>query len=184
MPDHALRCMPGQTCACRWVFAARDLAAAAPDTSPRSIKSFCPARVFRISSSAGGWYVVTEAAPWLQEAVSVFGEECRRKLAGPGDREAAIRTPLETLLRTVGARIGVPAVFHDEVRDADRRVRPDYGVSVAGAINGYIEVKAPRRALDPASFTGHDQQQWERLRDLPNLIYTNGIVWRLYQDGE
>ena len=124
-----------------------------------------------------------EPSPWLQEAVSVFGEECRLKLAGPGDREAAIRTPLETLLRTVGRHIGVPAVFHDEVRDAERRVRPDYGVSVAGAINGYIEVKAPSHGLDPARFTGHDRQQWERQRDLPNLIYTNGSHWRLYQDG-
>ena len=32
---------------------------------------------------------------WLREAVSKFGEECRLKLAGPGDREAAIRAPLE-----------------------------------------------------------------------------------------
>lgn len=128
--------------------------------------------------------MVAEPPPWLQEAVSVFGEECRLKLAGPGDREAAIRTPLETLLRTVGEHVGVPAVFHDEVRDADRRVRPDYGVSVAGAISGYVEVKAPGRSVDPARFAGHDKQQWERQRDLPNLIYTNGTDWRLYQDGE
>lgn len=128
--------------------------------------------------------MVAEPAPWLQEAVSVFGEECRLKLAGPGDREAAIRTPLEILLRAVGEHVGVPAVFHDEVRDADRRVRPDYGVSVAGAISGYVEVKAPGRSVDPARFTGHDKQQWERQRDLPNLVYTNGTDWRLYQDGE
>ena len=57
-------------------------------------------------------------------------------------------------------------------------------MSVAGAINGYIEVKAPGHSLDPARFTGHDRQQWERQRDLPNLIYTNGTHWRLYQDGE
>jgi hypothetical protein len=49
----------------------------------------------------------------LREAVSVFGEECRLKLAGPGDREAAIRSPLEALLRSAGNRIGVDAVFHD-----------------------------------------------------------------------
>lgn len=32
----------------------------------------------------------------------------------------------------------------------------------------------------PAKFSGHDRQQWERQRGLPNLIYTNGVVWRLY----
>jgi hypothetical protein len=128
--------------------------------------------------------VSAEAPAWLRDAVSVFGEQARQKLAGPGDREAAIRSPLETLLRTVGDHIGVQAVFHDEVRDAQRRVRPDYGVSVAGGINGYIEVKAPSHVLDPAKFTGHDREQWERQRDLPNLIYTNGTEWRLYRNGE
>lgn len=121
---------------------------------------------------------------WLREAVSKFGEECKLKLAGPGDREAAIRTPLENLLRTAGERIGVPAVFHDEVSDTERRVRPDYGVSVAGAITGYVEVKAPGHTIDPSQFTGHNKLQWERQRDLPNLVYTNGTHWRLYLDEE
>ena len=126
----------------------------------------------------------TEAPQWLRDAVSVFGEECREKLAGPGDREAAIRSPLESLLRTAGQRIGVNAVFHDEVRDEERHVRPDYGVSINGLISGYVEVKAPGHPLDPARFNGHDKKQWERQRDLPNLIYTNGTHWRLYQDEQ
>lgn len=128
--------------------------------------------------------MAAEVPTWLQAVVSDFGEECRLKLRGPGDREAAIRSPLETLLRSVGQHLGVEAVFHDEVRDSERRVRPDYGVSVGGAICGYVEVKAPDHPLDPARFTGHDKLQWERQRDLPNLLYTNGTHWRLYRDGE
>jgi hypothetical protein len=116
--------------------------------------------------------------------VAAFGAKCSEKLAGPGDREAAIRAPLETLVAGVGKLIGVPAVLHDEVRDPERQVRPDYGVSVNKAIMGYIEVKAPSRGIDPARFTGHDKVQWERQRDLPNLIYTNGTRWRLYRDGD
>lgn len=121
---------------------------------------------------------------WLREAVSKFGEECKLKLAGPGDREAAIRTPIEHLLSAVGEHIGLAAVFHDEVSDTERRVRPDYGVSVAGAITGYVEVKAPGHTIDPSKFTGHNKLQWERQRDLPNLVYTNGTDWRLYRDEE
>ncbi len=128
--------------------------------------------------------VQADAPIWLRDAVSTFGEACRKKLDGPGDREAAIRSPLESLLGAVGNRLGVDAVFHDEVRDAERRVRPDYGVSVAGAISGYVEVKAPEHPIDPARFFGHDREQWERQRDLPNLVYTNGMQWRLYRDGE
>jgi hypothetical protein len=78
----------------------------------------------------------------------------------------------------------VRSEFYDEVQDTERQVRPDYGVSVDGAITGYVEVKAPGKSIDPASFRGHDKTQWERQRDLPNLLYTNGTDWRLYRDGE
>lgn len=117
-------------------------------------------------------------------AVSAFGAACKSKLAGPGDREAAIRSPLEALLGAYGDALGLKTVFHDEVRDVERHVRPDYGVSVNGAITGYVEVKAPGKGIDPAGFTGHDKKQWERQRDLPNLLYTNGTEWRLYRDSE
>jgi hypothetical protein len=129
-----------------------------------------------------GLFVVASA--WLESAVSAFGSECKRKLAGPGGREAAIRTPLETLLKAVGDHLGVSAQFHDEVRDASRRVRPDYGVAVGGAITGYVEVKAPGKPIDPATFAGHDREQWQRQKDLPNLLYTNGTQWRLFRDGQ
>lgn len=121
---------------------------------------------------------------WLQQAVAQFGTQCQQKLAGPGDREAAIRSPLEQLLSTAGDQMDVHAVFHDEVRDSDRQVRPDYGVSVDSAITGYVEVKPPGSNLDPTKFTGHNKTQWERQRDLPNLLYTNGTEWRLYRDAE
>ncbi|ONM49578.1 type ISP restriction/modification enzyme [Nocardia donostiensis] len=128
---------------------------------------------------------MTSAAPgWLSDAVAEFGSACRNKLAGPGDREAAIRSPLEGLLGAVGSHLEIPAVFHDEVRDTARQVRPDYGVSVGGTVIGYIEVKAPGKPIDPARLRSHDKQQWERQQDLPNLLYTNGTEWRLYQDGE
>lgn len=119
---------------------------------------------------------------WLDTAVSEFGETCKAKLAGPGDPEAAIRAPLEALLAAAGNALGLKVVPHDEVRDTERGVRPDYAISVGGLITGYVEVKRPGANLDPASFTGHNRRQWEQQRDLPNLIYTNGTEWRLYQD--
>jgi hypothetical protein len=118
------------------------------------------------------------------EAVSLFGASAAAKLAGPGDREAAIRAPLEALVKAVGAISGKAAVLHDEVRDEVRHVRPDYGVSIKKIMMGYIEVKAPGRSINPAEFSGHDLEQWERQKDLPNLIYTNGTEWRLYVDAE
>lgn len=122
-------------------------------------------------------------ATWLAEAVSVFGAASKDKLSGPGDREAAIRSPLDALLSTIGAKLGVPATLHDEVQDRERQVRPDYGVIVSKAIIGYVEVKAPGKSINPNRFTGHDKRQWDRQKDLPNLLYTNGTAWRLFRGG-
>lgn len=127
---------------------------------------------------------VVTTSEWVDEAVRAFGVASKAKLGGPGAREALIRSPLEVLLDAAGTALGVPATFHDEVSDTERGVRPDYGVVVQGAITGYLEVKAPSRGVDPAGFTGHDKVQWERQRDLPNLVYANGTDWRLYRDGE
>jgi putative site-specific DNA-methyltransferase (adenine specific) len=65
-------------------------------------------------------------------------------------------------------------------------VRPDYAIMVDGVLTGYVELKAPGKNIDPASFTkkSHEYRQWQRLRNLPNLLYTNGTEWRLYRYGE
>lgn len=117
-------------------------------------------------------------------AVSAFGATAAAKLSGVGQREAAIRAPLDVLISTIGQALGRPAVLHDEVSDFERRVRPDFGVSIDGVVMGYVEVKAPGVGIDPIKMTGHDLKQWKRQRDLPNLIYTNGTQWRHYLDGE
>ena len=57
---------------------------------------------------------------------------------------------------------------------------------VDGVLTGYVELKAPGKNIDPASFTkkSHEYRQWQRLRNLPNLLYTNGTEWRLYRYGK
>lgn len=124
------------------------------------------------------------AAQWIVDATSALGEICKKKLAGPGEAEAAIRAPIEELLAAAGESLSLTVVPHDEVSDKDRGVRPDYAIRVDGAIAGYLEVKKPGANLAPESFTGHNKRQWERQRDLPNLIYTNGTEWRLYHHGD
>ncbi|MGH6920196.1 MAG: type ISP restriction/modification enzyme, partial [Geminicoccaceae bacterium] len=49
---------------------------------------------------------------------------------------------------------------------------------------GFIEVKAPGKGADPRRFQErHDQEQWEKLRTLPNLVYTDGNAFSLWRDG-
>ncbi|MEW1825033.1 type ISP restriction/modification enzyme [Streptomyces sp. NPDC088196] len=74
--------------------------------------------------------------------------------------------------------------WHDEFRLPDLGVRPDYAVRANNDITGYIELKKPGLSVDPETFSRHNREQWEKLRDLPNLLYSNGTEWRLFRHGE
>ncbi|OKJ21458.1 DNA methyltransferase [Streptomyces sp. CB00316] len=121
---------------------------------------------------------------WLLAAVSEFGRQTKIKLSGGGSAEASIRGPLEVLLQAVGKRHDQHEVtWHDEYRLADLGVRPDYAVRAGGDLTGYIELKRPGLSVDPETFGGRNREQWEKLRNLPNLLYSNGTEWRLFRDG-
>ncbi|MEU6381351.1 type ISP restriction/modification enzyme [Streptomyces sp. NPDC046909] len=128
--------------------------------------------------------MVESQREWLTKAVSVFGASSKLLLDGPGWPEFAIRAPLEKLLQSAGAQYKLQDVlWHAETPLPDLGVRPDYAVEVHGAIIGYVEIKRPGQSVDPSKFTGRNKEQWERLRDLPNLLYTNGTEWRLFRHG-
>ena len=122
---------------------------------------------------------------WLRRAVADFGRACKERLQdGVGEPEAAIRPPIENLLTTIGEHSDHQVIAHGEAPLAELGVRPDYAIRVDGAVTGYLEVKKPDLSLDPSTFRDHNKRQWEQLRDLPDLIYTNGTEWRLYRHGE
>jgi hypothetical protein len=75
-------------------------------------------------------------------------------------------------------------VCHGEARLAGYGVRPDIRVDVGSGLVGYIELKAPGRSIDPATFKGREADQFSRLSLLPNVIYTNGQDWILRQFGK
>jgi hypothetical protein len=126
----------------------------------------------------------------LREAVSNFGVEVRAKLtsvAAAGEPEDQLRSPLEALLRSLGELAGFrhgQIILVGETSLSDLKTRPDYAVSVNNALAGFIEVKAPGKGADPRRYRGHDKAQWERLKSLPNLIYTDGNEFSLWRSGE
>ena len=64
-------------------------------------------------------------------------------------------------------------------------MRPDIAIYVGGLICGYVELKAPGLGADAPKLKGeHNKKQWEKLKGLPNLIYTDGREWALYRGGE
>ncbi len=131
------------------------------------------------------------AGKTVADAVSQYGASTKSKLADiaiSGAPEDQLRGPLETLIHDLAALGGLPAgAVHliGETTLSDIKTRPDFAVTVSKALVGFIEVKAPGKGADPRRFDNeHDKDQWDKLKSLPNLIYTDGNAFSLWRDGK
>ncbi len=131
------------------------------------------------------------AGKTLADAVSRYGASTKSKLADvaiSGAPEDQLRGPLEALVHDLAALEGLPSgSVHliGETTLSDIKTRPDFAVTVSKALVGFIEVKAPGKGADPRRFDNeHDKEQWDKLKSLPNLIYTDGNAFSLWRDGK
>ncbi|MEV0112533.1 type ISP restriction/modification enzyme [Streptomyces sp. NPDC050844] len=122
----------------------------------------------------------------FRSIVSEFGATCKQALLH-GQKEAAIRRAVETLLVNAAGVLGLQAVLHAEVAIAVHRIRPDLAVRIGKSprnIVGYVELKSPDKStIHPSGLNQRDRRQWEGMAKLPNLIYTNGQTWIMYRSG-
>jgi hypothetical protein len=126
----------------------------------------------------------------FEDAVARFGADVLAKLSDPsatGEPEDQLRGPLENLIADINALIGKAGEgikTIGEVRLPNLMTRPDYAVTRDGLI-GFIEVKAPGKGSDPTAFPAKsaDRLQWEKLKSLPNILYTDGNGFTLWRDG-
>ena len=126
----------------------------------------------------------------LREAVSRFGASLKPKFSGigaSGSPEDQLRGPLDQLVQNIVAALGwaanVVLVGKSSVREL--KTRPDFAVTKQNLLVGFIELKAPGKGADPRRFDDpHDREQWQKLKFLPNLVYTDGNSFSLWQDGE
>jgi N-6 DNA Methylase len=127
----------------------------------------------------------------LHSAVSTFGKSAKAKLSNPaarGEPEDQLRAPLEILVKDLSELCGLLRDVIAPVGESsitEIKTRPDYAISVRSALVGFIEIKSPGKGADPRRFRDrHDKEQWERLKSLPNLIYTDGNEFSLWRNGE
>src|ERR1700691_1762760 len=127
----------------------------------------------------------------INSAIAAFGARAKEKLSNPaatGQPEDQLRAPFEHLLADLAEltrppRSAVAAVGESSI--GDFKTRTDYAVAVHNALVGFVELKAPGKGADPRKFKDpHDKAQWQRLRSLPNLVYTDGNAFSLWQNGE
>lgn len=121
----------------------------------------------------------------MLQALKAFAGDVAAKVEGhaTGEPEAQLHSPLSGFLEQAGNAIGSELTVKAESR-VDRIGIPDFAVLRDRLLIGHLETKAPGTGADTARFRGHNRAQWERFKDLPNLLYTDGNAWGLYQNGE
>ncbi len=120
-------------------------------------------------------------------ALESFAEALKSKFSLPGQAspEDQLKTPVAELLREAGEAFDLVVGSRTETHLPELKVRPDVAIYVRGLICGYIELKAPGLGADAPKLKGkHNKAQWNKLKGLPNLIYTDGREWALYRSGE
>lgn len=125
----------------------------------------------------------------LQEAefaalVKTFASDLQRNFASltQAQAEDQLKRPVQNLLHGLWP---TSVVTRTEAQVEEVRGRPDIAVDVDGLISGYAELKAPGLGSDPGRFRdAHSREQWQRFKQLPNLLYTDGSHWSLYRYGQ
>ncbi len=88
-------------------------------------------------------------------------------------------------VQSAGSAFGFTISTLTETHLSEHKVRPDIAVYSKSLICGYVELKKPGDGADAPKLKGpHNKEQWEKLKNLPNLIYTDGREWSLYRRGE
>ena len=121
--------------------------------------------------------------------MSRFGATLKPKFSGlgaAGSAEDQLRGPLDQLVQDIVAALGWAAnvVLIGKSSLRDLKTRPDFAVTKQNLLVGFIELKAPGKGADPRRFDDpHDREQWQKLKLLPNLVYSDGNSFSLWQDG-
>ena len=117
------------------------------------------------------------------DALRVFADELKAGYDSlvAAQEEEALKGPTGRLLSAFGSVFGLEVLprFEAPVRGVGR---PDIALDVGGLLCGYVELKAP--SVPVRNLRGRDREQLQKFMSLPNLLYTNGNEWVLYQDGE
>ncbi len=118
----------------------------------------------------------------FRAAADRFANELRASFSStiPAQPEDQLKGPVQSLIRAVTANV----MTRTEAQVQDLGGRPDIGVSVQGALCGYVELKQPGIGARTERFSGRDKLQWEKFKALPNVIYTDSIEWALYRFGK
>ncbi|GDY00330.1 hypothetical protein LBMAG48_27330 [Phycisphaerae bacterium] len=122
----------------------------------------------------------------IAKALRTFADNVKAKVTAnaAGEAEAQLSGPVPSLLEALGKINHRKIVAKAESKLGDRLGIPDFGLVVDGALTGYVELKAPGYGADTGRYKARDKDQWNRFKAQPNILYTDGNEWCLYQNGQ
>jgi hypothetical protein len=122
----------------------------------------------------------------IQKALQTFAAAVTEKMSQLtlGEPEEQVRAPFENLMADVADALGWKIVCTGETPLPDRLGRPDFAIHRNQALAGYVELKAPGSGANAKRFKGRNREQFKRFSAMPNMLYTDGNEWALYQNGE
>ena len=129
---------------------------------------------------------MSESVPVIHQALQQFAADVTARFSlaqAGGEPEEQLRGPFENFLRALREPFRLGLISEGEVR-VERLGKPDFAIHCEGFLAGYVELKASGKGARPERYTGHDKRQWQRFKDLPNLIYCDGNEWALYRNGD
>ena len=114
-----------------------------------------------------------------------FCDELKKRFELRGRlQEEHLKQPVSELLKNFAELDGRNLDTSPEEHYPEYKVRPDISVYAWKLICGHVELKNLHTSVDVSSFRGRNLEQWKRLSNLPNTLYTNGQEWALYRSGE
>ncbi|MEU0599006.1 hypothetical protein ABZ484_12235 [Streptomyces sp. NPDC006393] len=92
---------------------------------------------------------------------------------------------MEQLLRGMASRQRLKLIAHGQSRVKELGIRPDFAIASGGRTVGHVELKQPGSGADPEKWSvkTHDRKQWEKIKALHNVLYTDGYQWAVYRFG-
>lgn len=128
----------------------------------------------------------TAAHEQFYAALQTFAEQITDKFSvhARGEPEDQLKPPVDHLFIEFGRLTQRNLVLKGESKLDQRLGKPDFALNDHKLPIGYIELKAPGKGANPERYKGHDRAQWNLFKSVPNILYTDGNEWGLYQNGE
>jgi hypothetical protein len=118
----------------------------------------------------------------FRAAAHTFADKLHEVFASglPAQPEDQLKAPVQNLLATVTSGV----LTKTEAQLEELSGRPDIGVEVNRLLCGFVELKAPGLGVTKSKLKGRNKAQWDKFKELPNILYTDALEWVLYRTGK